>query len=69
MDVVAEGIETVEQLALLQSLDCNFGQGYLFSKPVNPEQAVKYLDRDFRFTVQAEGADVIALEESKEKAA
>ena len=69
MDVVAEGIETVEQLAMLQSLDCNFGQGYLFSKPVKPEHAVKYLDRDFRFTVQAEGTDLIAREQSEEKAA
>ena len=69
MDVVAEGIETVEQLALLQSLDCNYGQGYLFSKPVSPEEAVKYLAPDFRFTIQTEGAEEIAREKSAEKAA
>ncbi len=69
MDVVAEGIETIEQLALLQSLDCNYGQGYLFSKPVAAEEAVKFLDRDFRFTVRAEGADELALEEPADKAA
>lgn len=34
MTVVAEGIETSEQLMLLQSLDCEFGQGYLFSRPM-----------------------------------
>ena len=38
--VVAEGIETVEQLQMLQALDCQFGQGYLFAKPLPPEQAI-----------------------------
>ncbi len=55
MDVVAEGIETVEQLALLQSLDCNYGQGFLFSKAVDAEHAWKYIDPDFRFRVHAVG--------------
>ncbi len=32
--VVAEGIETQEQLDLLKAAGCDFGQGYLFSKPV-----------------------------------
>jgi|GEM_PF-599227 diguanylate cyclase (GGDEF)-like protein/PAS domain S-box-containing protein len=32
--VVAEGIETQEQLQWLQQLGCQFGQGYLFSKPL-----------------------------------
>ncbi|MEB3283180.1 MAG: EAL domain-containing protein [Lyngbya sp.] len=43
LDVIAEGIETVEQMQLLQELDCEMGQGYLFSKPLNPEQATKFL--------------------------
>jgi EAL domain-containing protein (putative c-di-GMP-specific phosphodiesterase class I) len=34
MEVIAEGIETKEQLAQLRALSCRFGQGYLFSKPV-----------------------------------
>jgi len=37
MDVVAEGIETCEQYALLRQLGCRFGQGYLFSRPVPAE--------------------------------
>jgi len=32
-DVVAEGIETAEQLAHLRSLQCTYGQGYLFARP------------------------------------
>jgi len=34
---VAEGIETVEQLALLRRLGCDEGQGYLFARPAAPE--------------------------------
>ena len=37
MDVVAEGIETEEQVSRLQSLGCQFGQGYFFAKPMAPE--------------------------------
>ena len=33
LDIIAEGIETTEQRELLQSLDCDFGQGYLFARP------------------------------------
>lgn len=35
MKVVAEGVETLEQMALLRSLGCEFAQGYLFSRPVD----------------------------------
>ena len=33
LSVVAEGIETEEQLALLREWDCCKGQGYLFGRP------------------------------------
>ena len=39
MKVVAEGIETAEQLAQLQQLNCEYGQGYFFSKPLEAEAA------------------------------
>jgi EAL domain-containing protein (putative c-di-GMP-specific phosphodiesterase class I) len=38
IDVVAEGIESVEQYHLLCALGCRFGQGYLFAKPLPAEQ-------------------------------
>ncbi|MBD2102003.1 EAL domain-containing protein [Leptolyngbya sp. FACHB-261] len=39
IDVVAEGIETAEQLAHLRSLNCQYGQGYFFAKPLNIQAA------------------------------
>jgi EAL domain-containing protein (putative c-di-GMP-specific phosphodiesterase class I) len=39
MNVIAEGIETKEQWEKLQALNCNYGQGFLFSKPVPAEAA------------------------------
>ena len=37
MDVVAEGIETIEQYRLLRQLGCRFGQGFLFARPMSAE--------------------------------
>ncbi|MGA2500129.1 MAG: EAL domain-containing protein, partial [Tepidisphaeraceae bacterium] len=42
ISVVAEGIETVDQLLTLQALDCEFGQGYLFSRPLMADQMVEF---------------------------
>jgi EAL domain-containing protein (putative c-di-GMP-specific phosphodiesterase class I) len=36
--VVAEGVEDVDQLSELQSLDCDLAQGFLFSRPVAPDE-------------------------------
>ncbi|MFT5433348.1 MAG: diguanylate cyclase (GGDEF)-like protein/PAS domain S-box-containing protein, partial [Myxococcota bacterium] len=43
MNVVAEGIETVGDLAALRALKCDMGQGYLFAKPLPPTQALSLL--------------------------
>ncbi|MGK7919355.1 MAG: EAL domain-containing protein [Trichodesmium sp.] len=43
MDVIAEGIETNFHLIQLKSLNCEFGQGYFFSKPLPPEEAEKWI--------------------------
>jgi EAL domain-containing protein (putative c-di-GMP-specific phosphodiesterase class I) len=40
--VVAEGIETPEQLLLLQSIECQFGQGFLLGRPMPVEAIVSY---------------------------
>jgi EAL domain-containing protein (putative c-di-GMP-specific phosphodiesterase class I)/GGDEF domain-containing protein len=37
--VVAEGIETEEQIGLLRALGCEFGQGYLFARPLDADAA------------------------------
>ncbi|MBD0340954.1 MAG: EAL domain-containing protein, partial [Microcoleus sp. Co-bin12] len=42
LQVIAEGVETAEQLAFLQSHQCDMGQGYLFSKPI-PAAAITKL--------------------------
>jgi diguanylate cyclase (GGDEF)-like protein/PAS domain S-box-containing protein len=39
MDVVAEGVETKEQLEKLRSLNCEYGQGFYFSRPVERDAA------------------------------
>lgn len=46
MDVVAEGIETQGQWDLLKKLDCGFGQGYFFSKPMEEEPARHLIERN-----------------------
>ena len=43
MDVVAEGVETKEQLKLLRDLKCEYGQGYYFSRPSHPSDAEKII--------------------------
>jgi EAL domain-containing protein (putative c-di-GMP-specific phosphodiesterase class I) len=43
MDVVAEGIETVEQFRLLRDLGCRFGQGFLFARPLAADQVTRLL--------------------------
>lgn len=43
MDVVAEGVENEEQLALLQRLDCTFVQGMLFGSPMSSDNYLELL--------------------------
>ncbi len=43
MDVVAEGVETEDQLKLLKKLECENGQGYLFSTPLGGRQLEQFI--------------------------
>ncbi len=45
MLVVAEGIETIDQLSQLQTLNCDFGQGFYFSGPVAMDHAAELVTR------------------------
>ena len=45
IQVVSEGIETREEMEILRDLKCDFGQGYLFSRPVPAEIAMEMVRR------------------------
>ena len=42
LEVIAEGVERVEQLAELRALGCDGGQGFLFAKPMPPDAVRPY---------------------------
>lgn len=44
-EIVAEGIESMQQLFLLKTYGCDIGQGYLFSKPLEVEKVEELLKR------------------------
>jgi diguanylate cyclase (GGDEF)-like protein len=46
LDVVAEGVETPVQLAVMLAHGCAFAQGYLFSRPLRAEELEPWLERD-----------------------
>jgi len=43
LKLVAEGVETEEQVIYLQKQQCDFLQGYFFSRPLHPNQIIQYL--------------------------
>ena len=43
---VAEGVETESQLRTLRRMGCDVIQGYFFSKPVSPEDFVKFIEKE-----------------------
>ena len=52
--VVAEGVETLDQLAFLQAHQCDEAQGYYFSRPVLPEQFAQLLETGISEKVSSE---------------
>ncbi len=41
--VIAEGIETEEELARVRDIDCDFGQGYLYARPLDAQAASEWM--------------------------
>lgn len=56
MMVVAEGVETEEQFAILLEMNCQFGQGYLFSKPLSKPQADVLIENIIKLAHENPGA-------------
>jgi diguanylate cyclase (GGDEF)-like protein len=61
LDVIAEGVETVEQMALLRDQGCHIIQGFLFARPMPADHVVRWLNE--------EGDDIVMkmLEPSAQK--
>ena len=60
LQVVAEGIETEEQLECLRILGAEHGQGYLYSRPVPPERIALLANEVRRFAVPASAEQAVA---------
>lgn len=51
LNVVAEGIETEEELESLIKLGCEFGQGYLFSRPLESQAATEFIRKNLNLDI------------------
>ena len=60
MDVVAEGVETEDQLMLLRKLECEHGQGYLFSTPLGHRQVEQFISNGQLKLMEPEAAALVA---------
>jgi len=54
--LIAEGVETVEQHSLLRMIGCQYGQGYLFSKPLEANAAGQLIPAKDRYLERAQGS-------------
>ena len=50
MELVAEGVETYDQIAILRKLGCEYGQGHFFSKAIHAEDAASFI-AEFSHTI------------------
>lgn len=64
MSVVAEGIETEEQNDQLRKFGCEYGQGFLFSKPLDARHAAELIEAEWRRLVDSGMAFEPKLDES-----
>ncbi len=60
MSVVAEGIETQGQLDKVTALQSDFGQGYLFARPLVADEAEEIIN-EAPWVQESETADVLAM--------
>jgi EAL domain-containing protein (putative c-di-GMP-specific phosphodiesterase class I) len=63
MEVIAEGIETEEQYQQLKMLGCEYGQGYLFSRPVASASVERLLAQDSKRAAEP----ILNLDQSDEE--
>ena len=58
--IVAEGVESKEQLAFLQAHGCDEGQGYYFSRPASAQQFATLLEMPCQQLVANHGVDTLS---------
>jgi EAL domain-containing protein (putative c-di-GMP-specific phosphodiesterase class I) len=54
--VIAEGVENTGQLRQLKELNCEYGQGFLISKPLKPDEVAKLLTELYPMDQEQEAA-------------
>ena len=59
-ELIAEGIENIMQLRMLQTLKCDYGQGYYFGKPMSAEAAKDLVSGRFPWQLAFEEKDVVS---------
>lgn len=52
LDIIAEGVETLDQAHLLKQLQCQYAQGYYFAKPLPKHQATQFLIQNKRWNIK-----------------
>lgn len=65
MKVIAEGIETESQLALLKNLGCDYGQGYLISKPLPKDAMEEMLYQKNQWLTKLDTGELIVPQKDK----
>ena len=61
LSIVAEGVETIEQLTILSGRSCDEVQGYLFSKPMPAREVPRTFDGQLSDIMRGiDGGDIVA---------